>query len=211
MNSAVVIVFAKAPRPGEVKTRLAPPLDAEGAAALHVKLVRHTLDMVRDASCRSVRLCCAPDEDDPFFRFCAAHYGVALRRQAAGNLGERMHDALRDALATHARALLIGTDCPALTARHLQQADSALCDGADAVFVPCEDGGYALIGLTRIDGRLFDGITWATGGVMEETRARLKNIGWTWCELETLWDVDRPEDYRRLVASGLLARGEAQR
>jgi glycosyltransferase A (GT-A) superfamily protein (DUF2064 family) len=112
-----------------------------------------------------------------------------------------MHEALRDALATHARALLVGTDCPALAARHLRQADRALRDGANAAFVPCEDGGYALVGLTRADATLFDGIPWGTGSVMEETRARLRHIGWTWRELETLWDVDRPEDYRRLVAS----------
>ena len=101
-------------------------------------------------------------------------------------------------------ALLIGSDCPALTARHLRQADRALRDGADAVFVPCEDGGYALIGLKRVDARLFDGIAWGGETVMAETRSRLRGLGWRWRELETLWDVDRPEDYQRLLASGLL-------
>jgi uncharacterized protein len=72
------------------------------------------------------------------------------------------------------------------------------------VFAPCEDGGYALIGLTRVAAKLFDGVAWSTGNVMAQTRARLQQLGWTWRELETLWDVDRPADYARLVDSGLL-------
>lgn len=203
-TDTAVVVFAKAPRPGEVKTRLVPLLGAEGAAALHAKLVKHTLDTVRAASFRNVELHCAPGADDPFFRFCEGHYRVALRPQAGGNLGRRMLAAFELALAGHARAIIVGADCPALGARHLRQAEKALRDGADAVFVPCEDGGYALIGLARADARLFDGIAWSTATVMADTRARLRELGWQWQELDTLWDVDRPEDYERLQGSGLL-------
>jgi hypothetical protein len=203
-DSTLVIVFAKAPQPGTVKTRLIPLLGAEGAAALHVKLVRRTLDTLRAASLKDAQLHCTPGTDDPFFWFCSGHYGVTLHDQAAGDLGERMRVALENALADHALALLLGTDCPALTARHLRQADRALRDGADAVFAPCEDGGYALIGLRRVDAMLFDGIAWGSDSVMTETRARLKQLGWAGSELELLWDVDRPEDYERLMDSGLL-------
>jgi hypothetical protein len=203
-DSTLVIVFAKAPQPGTVKTRLIPLLGAEGAAALHVKLVRRTLDTLRAASLKDAQLHCTPGTDDPFFWFCSGHYGVTLHDQAAGDLGERMRVALENALADHALALLVGTDCPALTARHLRQADRALRDGADAVFAPCEDGGYALIGLRRVDAMLFDGIAWGSVSVMTETRARLKQLGWAGSELELLWDVDRPEDYERLMDSGLL-------
>ena len=199
-----VIVFAKAPRPGEVKTRLIPLLGADGAAGLHARLVKRTLETARAASLRPVELHCAPGPEDPFFSFCAVHYGVSLKIQANGDLGARMLAAFEDALARHACALLIGSDCPALTARHLRQAETALRDGADAVFVPCEDGGYALIGLRRVDARLFAGVAWGRDGVMAETRSRLKQLGWTWRELETLWDVDRPEDYARLADAGLL-------
>jgi glycosyltransferase A (GT-A) superfamily protein (DUF2064 family) len=115
-----------------------------------------------------------------------------------------MHAAFESVLARHSRALLVGSDCPALTARHLREADQALRDGADAVFVPCEDGGYALIGLRRIDPLLFEGIRWGDDSVMAGTRDRLRSLGWRWRELETLWDVDRPEDYQRLLNSGLL-------
>jgi glycosyltransferase A (GT-A) superfamily protein (DUF2064 family) len=99
---------------------------------------------------------------------------------------------------------LIGSDCPALAPRHLRRADKALRGGADAVLAPAEDGGYVLIGLSRFDRRLFDGIAWGSAKVLEETRARLRALGWRWQELETLWDVDRPADYRRLVDLRLL-------
>jgi uncharacterized protein len=204
MSSTAVIVFAKTPQPGTVKTRLVPALGTEGAAALHARLAKHTLDTVRAASLKPVELHCAPGIDDPFFRYCQGHYGVALEPQVAGDLGARMHAAFATALAAHARVLIIGTDCPALTARHLRQAEKALRESNDAVFVPCEDGGYALIGLARVDPKLFDGIAWSSASVMAETRERLKTLGWRWHELETLWDVDRPEDYQRLVDSRLL-------
>jgi rSAM/selenodomain-associated transferase 1 len=203
-DGTAVIVFAKAARPGAVKTRLVPLLGEEGAAALHVKLVRRTLDTLRAASLKNVQLHCTPGTDDPFFWFCSGHYGVTLHEQAAGDLGERMQVALEKALADNARALLVGTDCPALTARHLRDAERALRGGDDAVFVPCEDGGYALIGVRRVDARLFRGITWGSDSVMANTRDRLKQLGWRWSELETLWDVDRPQDYDRLARSGLL-------
>jgi len=198
-----VIVFAKAPRPGSVKTRLVPLLGAEGAAALQVRLVKHALNTATKAL-RPVELHCAPDANDPFFRFCAGHYGVTVRAQVEGDLGARMLAAFTQSLPEHACVLLIGSDCPALTARHLRQADRSLRDGADAVFIPCEDGGYALIGMKRVEAALFDGMTWGGEHVMADTRARLTALGWRWRELETLWDVDRPEDHARLMDSGLL-------
>lgn len=207
-QNPVVIVFAKAPHPGSVKTRLIPLLGAEGAAALHVQLVKRALDTATKAS-RPVELHCAPDTNDRFFRFCAGHYGITVKAQTGDTLGERMLAAFKLSLPEHARVLLIGSDCPALTARHLQQADRLLRDGADAVFIPCEDGGYALIGLQRVEACLFDGIAWGGENVMADTRTRLTGLGWRWRELETLWDVDRPEDYQRLLTSRLLEKNIA--
>ena len=204
MSSTVIVVFAKAPQPGSVKTRLIPLLGAEGAAALHARLVKHALATARVAALGRLELHCAPDTADPFFGSCAGQYGAVLAPQAEGDLGARMLAAFETALASHARVLLIGADCPALTAQHLRHADLALRDGNDAVLVPSEDGGYALVGLARCDARLFDGIAWGGTTVLEATRARLAALGWRWRELEMLWDVDRPEDYRRLLASGLL-------
>ena len=198
-----LVVFAKAAQPGKVKTRLIPLLGAEGAAALHARLVKHTLGVANGALRGSVELHGAPADDD-FLRYCSGHYGATLIEQSDGDIGERMHAAFARVLAAGAsHVVLVGSDCPALTPRHLKLALRAL-DTNDAVFAPAEDGGYVLIGLRRLDVRLFDGIAWSEAGVMEATRARLRRLGWRWHELETLWDVDRPADYKRLIASGLL-------
>jgi rSAM/selenodomain-associated transferase 1 len=199
-----VIVFARAPSPGAVKTRLIPLLGAEGAATLHARLTEQALETARAASLARVELHGTPDIGDPFLLSCARQFAAALVAQAGADLGARMRAAFESVLASYPRALLIGSDCPALTARHLRQAEAALRDGADAVLVPCEDGGYALIGLTRVHARLFDGIAWGSEAVMAETRVRLRALGWSWRELETLWDVDRPQDYARLTSLEML-------
>ncbi|HEX6005683.1 MAG TPA: TIGR04282 family arsenosugar biosynthesis glycosyltransferase [Burkholderiales bacterium] len=206
---ARVLVFARAPRAGAAKTRLVPLLGAAGAAQLQQRLIEHTLAVAHAAGVGAVELHGAPDCEDPFLSDCAQHHGSRCVSQVEGDLGARMAAALESALAEVACAILIGTDCPALGERHLQAARDALAAGADAVFVPAEDGGYALVGLRRCDRRLFAGIAWGGAHVMAETRARLSKLGWRWQELETLWDIDRPDDYRRLVALNLLAEGRS--
>lgn len=194
-----LLVFAKAPQPGAVKTRLIPLLGERGAAALHARLVKRTLATALAAEVGAIELHCAPNCNDPFLRLCSGRYGVQLVAQSGDDLGTRMDHALARALTQARRALLIGTDCPALTARHLREADGMLAAGADAVFAPAEDGGYALIALRRCDSRLFTGIKWGDSTVMNHTRDRLSALGWRWRELEALWDVDRPQDYQRLL------------
>ena len=200
-----MLVFAKAPRPGHAKTRLIPALGAEGAAALQARLIKHTLNTVRQAGFRAIELHGAPADDD-FLRFCAERYGADLVTQSDGDLGARMCAALTAAL-QHSRAvLLVGSDCPALTAQHLREAMHALESDCEAAFAPTEDGGYALIGLTRCDPRLFEAIAWGTSNVMSETRVRLRALEWRWSELDLLWDVDTPADYERLAAEPAMQR-----
>lgn len=201
--------MAKAPRPGTVKTRLIPLLGARRAAALHARLIEHTLTNADVAAAGTVELHGAP-ADDAFLLDRAACHGIPLIAQIGADLGERMCAALEYALhqAGCRSAILIGSDCPALTPRHLQLAQRALEKGDDAVVIPAEDGGYVLIGVRRVDHRLFQGIEWSTDAVMAQTRSRLRTLGWRAAELETLWDVDRPADYERLLASGLLDDGD---
>jgi uncharacterized protein len=202
-----VAVFAKAPVPGEVKTRLAPMLGEEAAAQLHALLVRRALATARASGLGPVSLWCAPDPGHPFFAACAEEFGVSLHGQRGSDLGERMARAFALLLA-RAPALLIGTDCPALDAEDLRTAAASLSTH-DAVLQPAEDGGYVLVGLARPLSAMFEGIAWGGSHVMRETRARLRAAGATWRELAMRWDVDRPEDYQRLVATGVLA--EARR
>jgi rSAM/selenodomain-associated transferase 1 len=188
-----------------VKTRLVPVLGAEGAAALHARLVKRALATARLAARHALELHADPVEDD-FLRLCAASYGATLVPQCGSELGERMQRAFERALSQQncAAAVLIGSDCPALTPWHIRTALEALQDGNDAVLAPAQDGGYVLLGLARSDPLLFDGIAWGTGQVLDQTRARLRTLGWRWLELETLWDVDRPADWERLNASKML-------
>jgi uncharacterized protein len=191
-----VLVFAKTPQPGKAKTRLIPAIGAAGAAALHARLVRHTLSTACAAAVGPVRLWCSPSTRHPFFAQCAADFDVGLHPQEGDNLGARMAHALSQSLA-QGPAILIGSDCPTLTPAHLRIAAAALPEN-DAVLVPAEDGGYVLIGLSRFDASLFQGIPWSTADVAAKTRARFASLGWRWRELCPLADVDRPEDLASL-------------
>jgi len=194
-----IMIFAKAPTPGRVKTRLIPALGESGAAQLQRQLIERTLRVAVAAGLGTPELWCAPDPDDSFFAVCAKRYGISLRPQGEGDLGMRMARALESALAAGSPGLLIGCDCPALTPAYLREAAAALAGGNDAVLGPAEDGGYVLIGLARSQpAQLFQDIAWGSASVMQETRTRLARGNWRWRELPLLWDVDRPEDLRRL-------------
>jgi rSAM/selenodomain-associated transferase 1 len=178
----MIIVFAKAPVPGEAKTRLIPRLGAWRAARLHLRLTLHALRTARAAQCGPVEL--------HLSRAHSLFRGARLQR--GRDLGERMQQAFCRA----GKAILIGTDCPVLTARDLRRAARWLAGGYDAVLAPAEDGGYALIGLrTRIP-RLFEGIDWGSERVYAETVKKL--AGYRWRALPPVWDLDRPQDLERL-------------
>lgn len=193
-------VLARAPIAGKAKTRLIPALGAAGAARLHRQLVLQTLETAHTANVGPVTLWGTTEGFDRFFR-ALVRSGVRYRPQPSGDLGERMMNVISATLPSP--TLLIGTDCPPLTPEHLRAAADALISGLDAVFIPAEDGGYALIGLrSNAHVGLFSNIAWGTGSVMEETRAALRKLGLRWSELPALWDVDRPEDLDRWKRSG---------
>jgi uncharacterized protein len=182
-----VIVFSRAPVPGRVKTRLAARLGAWRAAHLHMRLTRRALRTARAAGVGPVELHVTSDH---------AAFGFYREKflQKGNTLGERMYRALR----RHRRAILIGSDCPALKARDLRRAARLLCAGYRVVLLPTEDGGYALIAAQHAPRAIFEGIAWGGPRVFEETAKRLAGVRWS--RLRTLWDVDRPEDIERLRA-----------
>jgi len=174
-----VIVFARETRAGRVKTRLIPRLGADGAARLHARLLGRALATAREARLGEVIL-------------------WSSRRQRGADLGARMAHALCASLRRAPRVILMGADVPALRPAHLRRAARWLAGGADAVFAPAEDGGYALVALRRCAPALFMDMEWGGTRVMADTRARLAALGWRWHELPEVWDVDRPEDLDRL-------------
>src|SRR5437667_7819332 len=191
-----VMVFAKAP--GEARTRLFPALGAAGAAALHRRLVTHCLRAARDSRLGPVELWCAPGTGDPFFLECERRLGASLHPQGEGDLGARMQRAFESALALSSRAILVGSDIPALSAQYLRDADRALRRGDDAVIGPAEDGGYVLIGLSRCDAAPFREIPWGGSEVLAETHRRIAAFVLRVTELPALRDVDRRGDLYRL-------------
>lgn len=204
-----VLVFAKAPEPGQVKTRLAASIGPGPAAVLAARLALRAVATACDAGVGPVQVWCAPDRTHPFFDVCRRRHGVALHDQVGPDLGVRMGHALAFALRQHAAAILVGTDVPSMTADDLRLAAAALASGDDAVFGPAEDGGYWLIGVRRMADRVFEGMAWGTGTVLEDTRRRCDDLGWKVSAVATRWDVDRPEDLERLrgdpQAAGLAA------
>ncbi len=196
LRQVQVAVLAKAPIPGLAKTRLVPALGARGAARLQRELTRRALRTAQASGLGEVTLWCAPDARQRFFRALQRMTGVRCLEQPSGDLGDRMHTAFRWHCA-QGPLLLIGTDCPVLQPDHLRQAARALIDGADAVFQPVEDGGYVLVGLRQPQPALFCGMTWSTDQVMAQTRERARAAGLRVHELDTLWDLDRPQDLAR--------------
>lgn len=194
-----VAIFAKAPVAGLAKTRLIPWIGAEEAASLQQHLIGRAVAIAVAAEIGSVSLWCAPDCNHSAFPALARTFPIVLFGQAGGDLGKRMHVAF-EALTPSAPLVLIGVDCPPLTPDHLRLCADRLRLGDDAVFLPTEDGGYALIGLHRPERHLFEGIAWGGATVMEVTRQRLTECSMVWSEPDMLWDLDRPEDLQRWKA-----------
>lgn len=191
--NARLIVFAKAPVAGEAKTRLIPALGEAGAAALHARLVEHTLTTVTEAALCPVQLWCAPDSNHPFFTKCKDRYPVTLHEQQGADLGARMAHAMNQNIERGLSAIIIGTDCPALSAADFEKTLSLL-DNNDIVIGPADDGGYVLMGLTRFSATLFSDIQWGTNEVLKKSRERIRALQWPSAELKIFRDIDRPED-----------------
>ena len=198
--SAVVLVFARAPLPGRAKTRIAARLGDWRAARLQARLVDRALALARASRCGPVELYGTPRARHALFLRGRRRFGVTLRTQRGGDLGERMQRALAAALRRHRHAILIGVDAPALRARDLRRALRALQGGCDVALSPAEDGGYALIACRRAPRALFNGVAWGTSRVLAQTAARLERLRFRWRALRTVWDVDRPDDLGRLAA-----------
>jgi rSAM/selenodomain-associated transferase 1 len=194
---ARLLIFAKAPVPGRVKTRLARRLGFIGAANLYQSLLRWTLDRIVQAELCPVELWCSPDTRHSFFTACRRDYGITLRVQQGADLGQRMNHALSKTLKQTSSAVLIGSDCASLSIDDLRFALTALQARRDAVLGPAEDGGYVLIGLRRSQPMLFQHIAWSTSRVLSATRQRLRRADLDWAELPLGWDVDHPKDVQR--------------
>src|SRR3712207_804516 len=197
-----VAVLTKAPLPGFAKTRLIPTLGPDGAAHLQRRLTERAVRTAVEAGIGPVTLWCAPDAAHESFEVLGARFGLALAPQPPGDLGERMLACFE--AASPKSLVLVGADCPALTAQDFRDAARALAEGADAAIAPAEDGGYGLIAARRPLPVLFRDMPWSGPWVASLTRERAAAAGLRLAEIRAVWDIDTPADYRRLVREGLL-------
>ncbi len=210
---AALIIFAKAPLPGQVKTRLCPPLTPDEAATLHGTFVLDILERSRDAQNRARvafdrSLCCSPSADHVYFKILGARHGVGLDTQTGVDLGARMLQAFETVFARgYRRVVTVGTDIPTLSPRLLNEAVEQL-DEFDVVLGPALDGGYYLIGLTRVVPELFREVPWSTPEVLPVTQRIATGLNLRVALLAPLRDIDRLEDLHGLIEeAGLEAPG----
>ncbi len=195
----LLLIMAKAPRPGAVKTRLCPPLTPGLAADLYRAFLRDTLALARALPDTAVGVVHPPSTDDWPLRALLPP-GVLLWPQEAGGLGSGLDGAFAGAFARgYRRVVVMSSDSPTLPVAALEEAFAAL-DAHDVVLGPTDDGGYYLIGLDRPRPRLFEAITWSTAAVYAQTLERAAESGLR-VHATTPWhDVDTVADLAALAA-----------
>lgn len=198
-TSCLLQVFLKAPEPGKVKTRLIPDLGEALATEIHQKLVAHVLD-VADHAAVETECWVAGNVAHPFVQGLAERY--AVYEQTGIDLGERMYNALLHGLERHQRVVLVGADAYSLTPELIAEAFAALAHH-DAVLGPAQDGGYLLVGVTRLHPDFFVDIDWGTGSVLNEQIENLQRCHLPYCLLKEGYDIDDLEDLK-LFAPALL-------
>jgi hypothetical protein len=190
-------VIAKRPAPGQTKTRLTPPLTPESAAALYGCLLGDTLDLVRAVPGVARGILFAPNDADGYFGALAPDF--LLRPQVGPDLGHRLAHGLSDGLNHHGhpKVIILDSDSPTLPVAYLIEAVAAL-DTHDAVFGPCDDGGYYLIGLSRPCPRLTLGVPMSTATVLADSLAIAAAEGLRTHLLPAWYDVDTVAELERL-------------
>ncbi|MGA6992801.1 MAG: TIGR04282 family arsenosugar biosynthesis glycosyltransferase, partial [Candidatus Deferrimicrobiaceae bacterium] len=188
MEKDAVILMAKAPLPGSVKTRLCPPYTKANAAALYACLLKDTAaELSRLARTRRY-LFFSPPGSEGFFRR-DPFSGFVRVPQAGRDLGERMADAFETAFSRGCtRVALAGADCPTLSASLVRAAFRELASSAGAVFGPCDDGGFYLIALSSHAPSLFRGVNWGTDAVLSEVSLRCRAAGLPYSLLSSGFD-----------------------
>jgi len=204
-----LVIFAKAPIPGQVKTRLCPPLTPDEAATLHGSFVLDTLERTKAAVTTfklplDRYLACSPASTHVFFRIMEERQDMRLLDQVGKDLGARMNQTFETLFARgYTRGVIVGTDTPSLPLERYRQALAAL-ESHDLVLGPALDGGYYLIGLNRPIPDLFTAIPWSTNQVIALTQEKARALGLTMALLESWRDVDTISDLDELIEASVL-------
>ncbi len=196
----ILQLFAKAPRAGFAKTRLIPTLGESGAAAVAKRMLENTLaecqralTQVNDDYRLAAELWATPDVGTPAWAAIELPSSIEALNQPVGDLGTRMATAAEQGLQRAEGVILLGSDCPAITAASLHWAAKALLSH-DSCMIPTFDGGYALLGLRCFSPHLFADIAWSTDTVASVTRQRIAECGMSLAEQDKVHDIDEAAD-----------------
>jgi hypothetical protein len=202
-----LVLYAKQPVAGQVKTRLHPILSPEQSRALYQVFVEDTVEMMGRLSGVSGFIACHPSASEVYFQDLARRYSLNLLDQGDGDLGQRMERTIRSLIGEGwDHVVLIGADSPSLPTSILEGAfrtlsgeTAKLGPSQRVVFGPTFDGGYYLVGISGEVPPIFEGIPWSTPLVLEQTLGRLHASKISHTLLPFWYDVDTPEDFRFLV------------
>ena len=195
-----LVLFAKAPLPGRVKTRLTPPLSAEQAAEFHWACVCDVWDKIEQVSVTSRYFYSDNAGADHEVPAVPEQRGL----QRGSDLGDRMFNCFQELRARgHTRVLIVGSDSPTLPLAYIEQGLEAL-ERTDVVLGPSEDGGYYAIGCRQPYPQMFAGVPWSSGDTLRRTEASLHALGLRVHHLPSWYDVDTAKDLRRLAGEASL-------
>jgi len=197
-----LVVMAKAPRGGEVKTRLLGELSPEEARRLYVAFLSDTFALMEDLKEERegliLALCYTPEGEEEAFEQVKRE-GSLMIPQRGENLGERLTNCFADLFALGFESVaVIGADSPTLPGEYVFDAFECFETDDDVVVGPAEDGGYYLVGMRKLHWRIFEDIPWGGAGVMGATMDRAKEAELNLVLLPEWYDVDTPEDFERM-------------
>ena len=197
-----LVVMARAPRAGEVKTRLIGALTAEEARGLYVAFLGDTFalmeEVMEERDELSLVLCYTPEGEEEAFEEIERE-GSMMIPQRGSDLGERLRNCFIDLFGLGFESVIvIGADSPTLPGELVYDAFDSLEDPSDVIIGPTEDGGYYLIGMRKLHEQIFEKIPWSTDGVLAATADRIKQIGSNLIVMPEWYDVDTPEELERL-------------
>ena len=197
MKKDLLVIFAREPVPGRVKTRLAKDVGIAAAAALYDLMLRHVIKSVISTQ-YDILICKTPESGGAYFEDMLP--GAVVRDQPEGDLGEKMSSVFKAEFARgYRRICLIGTDCPSITSSGIMQAFELL-GNFQLVLGPSCDEGYYLVGLSVFHPELFEGIAWSTDEVLSGTLGIARSLGIDYGCLAVMADIDEIAGLERYIS-----------
>ena len=201
VSNSAIIIFTRYPEPGLTKTRLISELGPEGAARFHKNLVERMVEIVRSfINNKPIKLIISFNHSDTKQIKNWLGSKIIYHKQSGDNLGGKISSNFKQVLKSGVdKAILIGTDIPEISPKHLNIALTTL-KNHDTVLGPASDGGYYLIGMNRdsYSPKLFQNINWGRAGVLNQTLNKIIDLGSDYYLMDKLNDIDTPEDLKKL-------------